>query len=113
MIYRPLVHQKWYLAIYFVLIFLSVSILMMNLVTAVLVDDAITRTQMDEKMNVMNKRRQYQSMVPLIQEAFRALDTDNSGEVGLNEIMDADFTCQFEGRFKEVAHFLRPEVIAE
>merc|ERR550539_715803 len=90
-IYVPLVTKRWYLGIYFVLVFWTVSVLIMNLIMAVIVDDTIARSQMDDKMQLETKKRQYLKMVPHVKAAFEALDENKSGFVSKEEVMNADF----------------------
>jgi len=110
-IYRPLIKAHWWLAFYFLLIFAFLPILLMNLVTAVLVDKAISSTNMDEKMKREEMKRKIRDLVPKIQAAFRFLDADGNGQVQKSEILDANYAAM--PPIADIAHLLTRQTLAE
>eukprot|EP00929_Paragymnodinium_shiwhaense_P098654 TRINITY_DN6013_c0_g1_i2.p1 TRINITY_DN6013_c0_g1~~TRINITY_DN6013_c0_g1_i2.p1 ORF type:complete len:594 (-),score=94.64 TRINITY_DN6013_c0_g1_i2:271-2052(-) len=105
-IYRPLITEaegngfKLVLAVYFLLYILFVSIALMNLVTAVMVEGAMQQANEDKefvaKMEVERRKR----MLPELREMFATIDIDGSGQVTLEELIDApeELKC----RLKEI-----------
>jgi len=80
--YWPLVQQRQYLFAYFVLIILVVSISLMNLVTANLVEAAISHTQRDKEM----ERQKLRKLQPVIVNAFKMMDADDDGNLTREEV---------------------------
>jgi len=88
-IYRPLVERQPYLAIYFVLIILVVSVVAMNIVTAVLVNGALEQANQDkEMMRAVETQRKEQLMKDLYC-MFNRLDKDQSGLLESEELINA------------------------
>eukprot|EP00913_Durusdinium_trenchii_P030381 g28458.t1 len=98
-IYGPLVRKngKYYLAIYFCAIILIVSIALMNLVTAVLVEGALENAQNDKEadkeieavpMDVLPKELFEKSGISSMKEIFAILDVDGGGELSQDEFVD-------------------------
>mmetsp|Transcript_7817 Transcript_7817/g.17321 ORF Transcript_7817/g.17321 Transcript_7817/m.17321 type:complete len:700 (+) Transcript_7817:70-2169(+) len=86
LIYVPLVRHSWVLAVYFIAIILSVSIALMNLITAVIVNSAMEEALADKEIRQMNEDLQKRKMMKQLRSLFLRLDEDNSGEVTLEEI---------------------------
>jgi len=110
-IYGPCIRVQPVLIIYFAALIFFLSILLTNLVTAVLVDDAIANSQVDDKLQREQKRQRIQQLIPEIKQAFRIFDSDGSGFVQKEEFLRVDFAA-VDG-LKEVAQLLKPEVINE
>jgi len=88
-IYRPLILEKPALALYFILFILLCSIALMNLVVAVMVDSSSQQASNDrEGMKVWEEQKR-RNLIPKLKLMFRDLDTDNSGEIDLEEIIHA------------------------
>lgn len=87
-IYGPLVRKngKYYLAIYFCAIILIVSIALMNLVTAVLVEGALENAQNDKEADKVDLQEKLKRAVPKIRQVFHAMDANGDGNVSLEEI---------------------------
>merc|ERR1712061_758541 len=58
----------------------------MNLVTAVLVEDAIEAAKMDEAMEVAYMRKRIKVLAPEIRRVFSLLDTSNDGKISFKEL---------------------------
>lgn len=87
--YVPLIYRSPLLCIYFGLLLVFVSIAMMNLVTALLVEDAISTTKMDNEMVTQYMRQRLSSLRPAFQELFRDLDTSGDGHIQIREMVEA------------------------
>merc|ERR1719444_430560 len=65
-LYHPLIVQKPALCIYFVALLMAVTLALMNLVTALLVEDVIASARMDEEMEAWFKKKQMKTLVPAL-----------------------------------------------
>jgi len=84
--YLPLIHRKPILALYFCAIVLIVSIALMNLVTAVLVEGALENAQNDKAAEKMDLQEKLRRAVPKLRQVFLAMDANGDGNVSLEEI---------------------------
>lgn len=87
--YMPLVFRQPLLVIYFMLLLVIVSIALMNLITALLVENAISNQRMDEEMVAFYTRQKLRNLEPLFRELFQSFDTSGDGLINISEIMDA------------------------
>lgn len=87
LIYKPLIKLDWKLAIYFISIILIISIVLMNLVTAVLVNSALEQTNQDKEAIKAYREKERQNLVERLTQIFKRLDTDGSGYLTREEIM--------------------------
>jgi len=85
-IYSPLIAQKPGLSIYFFFIILFVSIALMNLVTAVLVEGALANAHADKELEKMDLREKLRAQMPLLSQAFDEIDKDGSGTLSMEEM---------------------------
>jgi len=97
-IYRPLILQDPSLVIFFLPFILVVSIALMNLVTAVIVEGAIEQGKSDRESQNRYKQAAFKKMLPSLRAMFHKLDSDGNGKVTLEELMDApkDIKKHFE-----------------
>jgi len=111
-IYFPLVNASPWLAIYFGLAYLVITILLMNLVTAVLVEDAIARSSEDIKIKTKKTRRKLDKFIPQLEQVFDQVDHDSTGDISLQEL--AEWTppeaMELSSEVKEV---MKPETLEE
>eukprot|EP00932_Pfiesteria_piscicida_P019719 SRR837773.6546.p1 GENE.SRR837773.6546~~SRR837773.6546.p1 ORF type:complete len:414 (+),score=130.11 SRR837773.6546:183-1244(+) len=114
-IYSPLIYRNPWLIVYFVPILLLVSVTVMNLITAVLVEDAISSARMDAEMEQAYLRKRLKSLIPEIRQVFVQLDVSQDGFVGLGEL--AERMAELQDRKiaipKEVAKILDPEKVTD
>eukprot|EP00929_Paragymnodinium_shiwhaense_P041681 TRINITY_DN21634_c1_g1_i4.p1 TRINITY_DN21634_c1_g1~~TRINITY_DN21634_c1_g1_i4.p1 ORF type:complete len:573 (-),score=80.67 TRINITY_DN21634_c1_g1_i4:29-1747(-) len=99
--YRPLimegpVSQGLGCTVYLLLYILFVSIALMNLVTAVMVESSLTQAQQDKEFLQKVQDREREQMLPEIHEMFDALDESGEGEVSLKHLLLAPRHVQQE-----------------
>jgi len=100
-LYSPLIHEKPLLVMYFIPLVFVVSITLMNLVTAVVVDGALTLSQADRDEKREQLMAQVQNNVPLFEELFCHLDVDNDGIISRAEIGNVNI-ADLPERFQEI-----------
>jgi hypothetical protein len=94
-IYRPLVSNATTTAqsignlVYFLLFIFFVSIALMNLVTAVMVEGALQQANADKASARAHEEQRKKNLMPKLRQMFMNLDEDGSGEVSLEEIRSA------------------------
>jgi len=84
-VYRPLVERASHLVIYFGFVWLVVTIKLMNLITAVIVDKAISQGDVDRDLELAVKRKRWRILEPYIRDIFMELDQYNAGELSLSD----------------------------
>merc|ERR1719422_2371611 len=89
-IYRPLVLKQSHLVFYFVGIIMVVPIVLMNLVTAVIVNGAIEQAGQDKEARAVHQEQK--QMIRELARIFVSLDEDDSGKVSLAEIQKISLT---------------------
>eukprot|EP00929_Paragymnodinium_shiwhaense_P019918 TRINITY_DN1342_c0_g1_i6.p1 TRINITY_DN1342_c0_g1~~TRINITY_DN1342_c0_g1_i6.p1 ORF type:complete len:628 (-),score=84.11 TRINITY_DN1342_c0_g1_i6:166-2049(-) len=90
--YRPMVLEgdmPWTTLIYFVTYILFVSVALMNLVTAVMVETAMQQAADDKEFQQKLEDARKRELLPTVREMFAAIDTDGSGEVSVEELVEA------------------------
>jgi len=86
-IYAPLIQAKaLVLGLYFGLLICVVSISLMNLVTAVMVEGALEHARQEKEEDAKLAKARAKQMVPEIIHLFDQIDIDGSGEVDLKEM---------------------------
>eukprot|EP00929_Paragymnodinium_shiwhaense_P062902 TRINITY_DN31430_c0_g1_i1.p1 TRINITY_DN31430_c0_g1~~TRINITY_DN31430_c0_g1_i1.p1 ORF type:complete len:868 (+),score=164.28 TRINITY_DN31430_c0_g1_i1:157-2760(+) len=85
-IYSPLIKADPKLGIYFVSVLLVVSIVLMNLVTAVIVNSAMEQALQDKDVMKSLAEQQKKKLMKDLRGVFYRLDEDGSGEVSREEI---------------------------
>eukprot|EP00929_Paragymnodinium_shiwhaense_P019914 TRINITY_DN1342_c0_g1_i2.p1 TRINITY_DN1342_c0_g1~~TRINITY_DN1342_c0_g1_i2.p1 ORF type:complete len:631 (-),score=91.76 TRINITY_DN1342_c0_g1_i2:318-2210(-) len=91
-IYRPMILEgdmPWTTFVYFVLYILFVSVALMNLVTAVMVETALQQAADDKEFQQKLEDARKREILPMVRQMFAKIDTDGSGEVSLEELTDA------------------------
>jgi len=91
-IYRPLVAKQYHLVFYFVGIILVVPIVLMNLVTAVIVESAIEQAGQDREARAVHQQKTKKHMIRELARIFTSLDEDGSGKVSLAELRKISLT---------------------
>eukprot|EP00448_Togula_jolla_P042288 CAMPEP_0170570154 /NCGR_PEP_ID=MMETSP0224-20130122/951_1 /TAXON_ID=285029 /ORGANISM="Togula jolla, Strain CCCM 725" /LENGTH=594 /DNA_ID=CAMNT_0010892397 /DNA_START=61 /DNA_END=1846 /DNA_ORIENTATION=- len=88
---RPLSDYSAFSSVYFYLYILIAVFVLMNLVTAIIVENALTNSSQDEQMKLAEKERARQNMLEQFRALFSAMDEDG------NEVLTkAEFDNAFE-----------------
>eukprot|EP00931_Biecheleriopsis_adriatica_P056918 TRINITY_DN33759_c0_g1_i1.p1 TRINITY_DN33759_c0_g1~~TRINITY_DN33759_c0_g1_i1.p1 ORF type:complete len:571 (-),score=96.62 TRINITY_DN33759_c0_g1_i1:21-1700(-) len=85
-VYIPLIVLKPGLAIYFVIALLFISISLMNLVTASIVQVALDNAAKDKILQERELKARMKKVLPAVMEVFNKLDDDHSGFLSLEEM---------------------------
>merc|ERR1719356_1569323 len=88
-VYEPIITTEPMLAVFFGFVWLFVTVSLMNLVTAVIVDNAISQTSKDIEFERHEKKRQLKFLIPAIERLFDDLDKQTGredGHVGMYEL---------------------------
>jgi len=85
-IYRPLIQKAPYLLIYFAGVILVVPIVLMNLVTAIVVNSALDQAAADREAAKYHEEARKARLVKQLKNIFLRLDTDNSGQLSREEL---------------------------
>jgi len=88
-LYVPIIQAQPYLAIYFLVSLVVVSFLLMNLVTAMIVEDSIKRSHQDEDLVHRFRRRKFQRLKPIITAVYEEMDADHDGQLEISEILNS------------------------
>eukprot|EP00929_Paragymnodinium_shiwhaense_P100947 TRINITY_DN6364_c0_g1_i5.p1 TRINITY_DN6364_c0_g1~~TRINITY_DN6364_c0_g1_i5.p1 ORF type:complete len:627 (-),score=86.08 TRINITY_DN6364_c0_g1_i5:276-2156(-) len=111
-IYRPLIMQSdrlltsFLYAVYFLLYIFVVSIALMNLVMAVMVEGSMSQAAEDAELIARLERNKKTRMLPEIVAMFDALDLDESGEISEEELYCAPDTLK--ERLAHITGFSKP-----
>merc|ERR1719446_1832764 len=90
-IYTPLMRVQGFPIVLFVIsYFLLVTIALMNLIMAVIVDAAIEMKKADKEAEREYAEVEAKAMKPEIQEAFKSMDTNGDGLLTLREFLNSD-----------------------
>jgi len=85
-VYKPIVEKEWQLGLYFGFVWLVLTIKMMNLITAVIVDNAINQSDEDREIELDNKRKMLRRLKPDIEGVFRDIDKQQKRKLSLSEL---------------------------
>jgi len=88
-LYFPLVVNRPELSLFFVALIMMVTLALMNLVTATLVDDAISMSRMDDEMEAMYTRRRMNQLKPGLIKLFNQIDADGDQLLRMEEVVEA------------------------
>jgi len=99
-IYRPLILQEPFLAIYFVAVILVVAVVLMNIVTAVLVNGAVEQANQDREQKKMQEDKRRKELMRSLKDCFARLDEDGSNFVDREELLNA--SAEDQGLLREL-----------
>mmetsp|Transcript_129806 Transcript_129806/g.252893 ORF Transcript_129806/g.252893 Transcript_129806/m.252893 type:complete len:549 (+) Transcript_129806:59-1705(+) len=88
-LYFPLVMEDPVLLLFFIPCILLVSISLMNLVTAVIVEGAIEHAKQDRVATQRYRRRNFKKLMPHLKAMFKEMDRDGSHALTQAEVVDA------------------------
>lgn len=86
-IYRPLAQYDWIVAVYFMLVIMVVGIVLMNVITAVIVNTALHQSNEDKELAMAEERRRKGRLMEALYSTFQRLDKDGSGQLTLRELI--------------------------
>merc|ERR1719454_1030616 len=86
LIYMPMVRKSWWLAFFFICIILVVSIVLMNLITAVVVNSALEQAMSDKEAMKAQENKRRKKLMRDLKRMFIRLDDDGSGQVSQDEM---------------------------
>jgi hypothetical protein len=89
-VYEPLIEQNPWLAPFFAVVWLVITVSLMNLVTAVIVDNAITQSREDIETKRAETRKTVKALQPQIEKLFIELDRDKDDMLSIDEV-DLEF----------------------
>mmetsp|Transcript_71953 Transcript_71953/g.190931 ORF Transcript_71953/g.190931 Transcript_71953/m.190931 type:complete len:179 (+) Transcript_71953:3-539(+) len=85
-IYYPLIVVEPLLGLYFLALWVVVTVALMNLITAVIVDSALALGREEAEVKEARDRKTLQRNIPILEELFDKIDRDGSGSVTHDEI---------------------------
>lgn len=85
-IYEPLVWRFPSLLLYFCSIAMVVSIALMNLVTAILVDAAINQSNDDKELSHSRLRTKVKKLLPMLEDMFDEIDVNDDERISANDV---------------------------
>jgi len=103
-VYFPLIIRDPWLIPYFLSCYLFITLLLMNLVTAALVNESISQGAEDREIKVKRLRLQVEQYVPELDWVFGHLDADSTGDITLQEL------AAFNGTEQDIGHPLSDAV---
>mmetsp|Transcript_68220 Transcript_68220/g.134806 ORF Transcript_68220/g.134806 Transcript_68220/m.134806 type:complete len:526 (-) Transcript_68220:223-1800(-) len=87
--YFPLIMEQPWLVIYFIPFILLVSVSLMNLVTAVIVEGALEQGAADAEVKRKETEKQFLKILPKLKAKFKDMDDNGNGLLTLDEILNA------------------------
>eukprot|EP00913_Durusdinium_trenchii_P025019 g23484.t1 len=85
-VYMPIVIVRPEYIIYFVAVILTVSVALMNLVTAVLVEGALANAANDKELSRHDMKQKVKKFAPKVMQVFAEIDEDGSGTIDRSEV---------------------------
>jgi len=87
-IYKPMIEADAKLAIFFALAILVVGVVLMNLVTAVIVNSALEQAMQDKDLMRSIEEQKKKKMMKQLKRIFMRLDVDRSGKISRDELIN-------------------------
>jgi len=88
-IMRPLMKEEWWIAAFFIIFICVADLVLLNLVTAVIVENAFSAAQDDEDELAAQLDTEKEKELDALRDFFRTLDEDDNGCVTLAELEKA------------------------
>merc|ERR1712137_625924 len=104
-VYKPLMlyGNPFVIVPYFSAFMLIAGIALMNWVTALMVESANKQSREDREAQQAWETARKKTLIPKLHQMFRAIDTDGSGEIELEEIIDAP--SDLKDALSSIVHF--------
>mmetsp|Transcript_18784 Transcript_18784/g.41954 ORF Transcript_18784/g.41954 Transcript_18784/m.41954 type:complete len:657 (+) Transcript_18784:76-2046(+) len=98
-IYRPLVDKDWFLVFYFLALIMIVSVLLVNLITAVILSSTLEQNNSEQDAIKATLKEEWTRRLGDLRSLFERLDQDKSGLIDRDEIMnlkeeDKEMLCE-------------------
>jgi voltage-gated sodium channel len=103
-LYTPLITAMPTLVPFFLLVWIMVTVSLMNLVAALLVLNAIDEARVDEEYEMHQMRRKLKKLVPSIKRIFEEIDVNNDKSLEIDEIRRGIGQVSVPGDLKHVIH---------
>jgi len=111
-VYTPVIKKAPWLGIYFVFLILVVNVVLMNLVTAVIVEGALERSEMSMEIRRKQEESKRTKLVIELQDMCHRFDTDGSGSISLEELTQCMDTPTFN-QLQQRLEVTRPEAVLQ
>ncbi|CAL1135661.1 unnamed protein product, partial [Cladocopium goreaui] len=85
-VYMPICIVRPFMVIYFIIVILTVSVSLMNLVTAVLVEGALANAANDKELGRHDMKQKVRKFAPKVMQVFAEIDEDGSGTIDRHEV---------------------------
>eukprot|EP00747_Dinoflagellata_sp_TGD_P002512 gnl/TRDRNA2_/TRDRNA2_104586_c0_seq1.p1 gnl/TRDRNA2_/TRDRNA2_104586_c0~~gnl/TRDRNA2_/TRDRNA2_104586_c0_seq1.p1 ORF type:complete len:449 (+),score=60.90 gnl/TRDRNA2_/TRDRNA2_104586_c0_seq1:68-1348(+) len=112
-IYVPLIKQRPSLILYFGFLMAVVSITLMNLVTAVLVEHAMETAHQDTELQKLQQRNKMRKLSPQLIELFELIDANGDGMITTDEIARYISDGKIMTFSEELAAILTPDTMMD
>jgi len=113
MFFLPIMKQRPASSFIFLFGYAVISIYLMNLVTAALVEGAVSRGRMDEGLRHRQLRKQVSKFVPEFKDVFNLLDTEDVGEISVDVLFSLNIDECGLDLHEQVKEILRPEALED
>jgi Ca2+-binding EF-hand superfamily protein len=107
--YYPIVVASPGQSLFFLVCFFVVSVLLMNLVAATVIDDALQRSHRDREQETQAIRKKLKETLPWIYKIFEHLDKSGDGSIEVSEIYQGITTLSLDGLPESLVNLLVPE----
>lgn len=91
-VYVPLIKAKPILAFYFLALLLIVSIALMNLVLANIVEQALASAHSDQELEIKIRGERIREMAPILEDIFKSLDIEDKNVLTLEQLVEIDMS---------------------
>jgi len=98
--YEPIVDAQPLLCLYFLPIIVIISIAIMNIVLATLLENAMRSVELDKEFARAQKQADFAKLRPAVKKMFQEIDADGDGEITLDEVCHSHFDVPQEYRDK-------------
>jgi len=107
--YEPLIRRKPLLMLYFLVLIWIVSIAMMNLITALIIEESMEANRANNKDQANVAKRKLNTLKPVLRELYDTLNTDGGDELCFHEMLH----CVDKNIPKELTPYVNPVDLIE
>eukprot|EP00931_Biecheleriopsis_adriatica_P065266 TRINITY_DN39856_c0_g1_i1.p1 TRINITY_DN39856_c0_g1~~TRINITY_DN39856_c0_g1_i1.p1 ORF type:complete len:661 (-),score=122.89 TRINITY_DN39856_c0_g1_i1:81-2063(-) len=109
-VYTPLIKKAWWLSFYFISVIVLVFVVLMNLVTAVIVESALARSNQNIEVRRAMESEQKAKYVSELYTLCLEIDSDQSGKISSEELKSCTEMTTFI-RLQELLKVTSPEAV--